>query len=78
MEKICVEREVGGKKLRLETGYLAKQAAGAVLLTYEDTMVLVAVVTGQPRAGIDFFPLTVDYREKVYAAGKFPGGFFKR
>ena len=78
MEKICVEREVGGKTLRLETGHLAKQAAGAVLVSYADTVVLVAVVTGKPREGIDFFPLTVDYREKVYAAGKFPGGFFKR
>jgi len=78
MEKTCVEREIGGKTLRLETGHLAKQAAGAVLVTCEDTVVLVAVVTGKPREGIDFFPLTVDYREKVYAAGKFPGGFFKR
>ncbi|MCK4657969.1 MAG: polyribonucleotide nucleotidyltransferase [Phycisphaerae bacterium] len=78
MEKIWVEREIGGKTLRIETGHLAKQAAGAVLMSYGDTVVLVAVVTGKPRAGIDFFPLTADYREKVYAAGKFPGGFFKR
>ena len=78
MEKITVEREIGGKTLQIETGHLAKQAAGAVLLSYGDTVVLVAVVTGAPRAGIDFFPLTADYREKVYAAGKFPGGFFKR
>lgn len=78
MEKIIVEREIGGKTLRLETGHLAKQAAGSVLVSYGDTVVLVAVVTGTPRPGIDFFPLTADYREKVYAAGKFPGGFFKR
>ncbi|MCP4590546.1 MAG: polyribonucleotide nucleotidyltransferase [bacterium] len=78
MEKTCVEREIGGRTLRMETGYLAKQAAGSVLVTYGETVVLVAVVTGKPREGIDFFPMTVDYREKVYAAGKFPGGFFKR
>jgi len=78
MDKHVVEREIGGRVLRLETGRLAKQAAGAVLATYGDTVVLAAVVTGKPREGIDFFPLTVDYREKIYAAGKFPGGFFKR
>jgi polyribonucleotide nucleotidyltransferase len=78
MEKIVVEREIGGKTLRIETGHLAKQAAGAALVRYADTVVLAAVVTGPPRVGVDFFPLTVDYREKVYAAGKFPGGFFKR
>ncbi|MFH0982130.1 MAG: polyribonucleotide nucleotidyltransferase [Planctomycetota bacterium] len=78
MEKIVIERELGGKVLRIETGHLAKQAAGAALVSYADTFVLAAVVTGKPREGIDFFPLTVDYREKVYAAGKFPGGFFKR
>ena len=73
-----VEREIGGKKLRIETGKVAKQAAGAVVVSYADTVVLVAAVTGAPREGIDFFPLTVDYREKTFAAGKFPGGFFKR
>ncbi len=78
MAMIAVEREIGGKTLRIETGHLAKQAAGAALVRYADTVVLAAVVTGKPREGIDFFPLTVDYREKVYAAGKFPGGFFKR
>ncbi len=73
-----VEREIAGRTLRIETGKLAKQAAGCVVVTYGDTVVLTGVVTGAPRAGIDFFPLTVDYREKTYAAGKFPGGFFKR
>lgn len=62
----------------METGRLAKQAAGTVLVTYGDTVILCAVVTGPAREGLDFFPLTVDYREKTYAAGKFPGGFFKR
>ncbi len=57
---------------------LAKQAAGAVLVTYGETVVLVATATGAPRPGIDFFPLTCDYRERVAAAGKFPGGFLKR
>ena len=63
----------------LETGFLAKQAAGSVIVQYGDTMVLDAVTTGPPRlAGGDFFPLTCDYRERTAAAGKFPGGFIKR
>ncbi|MFQ5501074.1 MAG: polyribonucleotide nucleotidyltransferase, partial [Phycisphaerae bacterium] len=74
----CVETEIGGRTLKIETGKLAKQAAGAVVVTYGETVVLCTVVTGTPREGIDFFPLQVDYREKMYAAGKFPGGFFKR
>ncbi len=73
-----VEKEIAGRKLRIETGKLGKQAAGAVIISYGDTVVMATVVTGKPREGIDFFPLTVDYREKAYAAGKFPGGFFKR
>jgi len=78
MAHIIVETEIGGRTLRLETGKLAKLAAGAVLVTYGETVVLCTAVTDKPREGIDFFPLTVDYREKMYAAGKFPGGFFKR
>jgi len=78
MEHQFVERMIGGRKLRIETGKMAKQAAGAVVISYADTVVLAAVITGPPREGVDFFPLTVDYREKTYAAGKFPGGFFKR
>ncbi len=78
MTQHIVEREIAGRILRIETGRLAKQAAGAVVVTYGDTVVLTAALTGPPREGVDFFPLTVDYREKTYAAGKFPGGFFKR
>ncbi len=78
MEVVSVERQIGGRTLRIETGRLAKQAAAAVFVTYADTSILATVVTSDPRPGIDFFPLTVDYREKIYAAGKFPGGFFKR
>lgn len=73
-----VEREIGGKNIRIETGKIARQAAGAVIVSSGDTVVMAAALTGPPREGIDFFPLTVDYREKTYAAGKFPGGFFKR
>jgi polyribonucleotide nucleotidyltransferase len=73
-----VERQIGEGVLFIETGFLAKQAAGSVLVGYGDTRVLVASATGTPRAGIDFFPLTCDYRERVAAAGKFPGGFLKR
>ncbi len=62
----------------MEAGQLAKQAAGSCLVRYGDTVVLCATATGPPRPGIDFFPLTCDYRERVAAAGKFPGGFLKR
>src|SRR5215510_13341438 len=75
---IKVERQIGEHVLSIETGKLAKQASGAALVQYGDTIVLGTVVTGPPRPGIDFFPLSVDYREKMSAAGKFPGGFFKR
>ncbi|HKQ50630.1 MAG TPA: polyribonucleotide nucleotidyltransferase [Phycisphaerae bacterium] len=78
MKTYSVEAEIGGRILKIETGKLAKQAAGAALITYGETVLLATVVTDKPREGIDFFPLTVDYREKMYAAGKFPGGFFKR
>ena len=69
---------VGGRALTLETGRLAKQAHGSVLVTYGETIVLVTAVSGDERPGLDFFPLTCDYVEKTYAAGKIPGGFFKR
>ncbi len=75
---VTVERTIGGKIVSIETGRLAKQASGAVVVRVGDTMTLVATVSGPGREGLDFFPLTVDYREKVYAAGKFPGGFIKR
>jgi polyribonucleotide nucleotidyltransferase len=74
-----VEKEIGGRKLVLEVGEVAKQANGAVLVCYGETVVLVtAVMAPEEREGIDFVPLTVDYRERAYAAGKIPGGFFKR
>ncbi|MDD4889760.1 MAG: polyribonucleotide nucleotidyltransferase, partial [Phycisphaerae bacterium] len=78
MLALRVEKEIGGRVLSLETGKLAKQAHSSVVVRYADTVVLAAVVTDKPREGIDFFPLQVDYREKTSAAGKFPGGFFKR
>ncbi|MES2202336.1 MAG: polyribonucleotide nucleotidyltransferase [candidate division FCPU426 bacterium] len=74
-----VTMELAGKTLTLETGRMAKQAGGAVLATYGETVVLAAVTSAkEPKVGQDFFPLTVDYREKSYASGKIPGGFFKR
>ena len=76
--KVRVERTIGDCVLSMETGLLAKQAAGSVLVQYGETVVLVAAATGAPRPGIDFFPLTCDYRERAAAAGKFPGGFLKR
>jgi len=75
----CFEIELGGRKLTIEQGKMAKQANGAVLVRYGDTVVLVtATASSAPREGVDFFPLTVDYEEKMYAAGKIPGGFIKR
>ncbi|WP_374446081.1 polyribonucleotide nucleotidyltransferase [Stella sp.] len=74
-----VEMTWGGRKLVLETGKVARQADGAVMATYGETTVLCTVVgVKQPRPGADFFPLTVNYQEKTFAAGKIPGGFFKR
>lgn len=73
------ELEIARRKLTIETGKLAKQADGAAMVSYGDTVVLVAVVASKDvKEDMDFFPLTVDYREKTYAAGKIPGGFFKR
>ncbi|MBP7670551.1 polyribonucleotide nucleotidyltransferase [Ferrovibrio sp. MS7] len=69
----------GGRKLTIETGKIARQADGAVLVTYGETTVLcTAVAAKSPKPGVDFFPLTVNYQEKTFAAGKIPGGFFKR
>ena len=77
-----IENEVlewGGKTLTLETGRVARQAHGSVIATYGGTSVLATVVADyEPKPGLDFFPLTVNYQEKAYAAGKIPGGFFKR
>src|SRR5262249_14442484 len=69
---------LGSQTLVLETGKLAKQAHGAVVVQYGDTVCLTTAVEGEEEEGRDFFPLVVDYREKTYAAGKFPGGFIKR
>lgn len=75
----AVEMEIGGRRLILETGMLAKQANGAVVARYADTVVLsTAVASKAARENADFLPLTVDYQEKAYAAGRIPGGFFKR
>src|SRR6478752_10132407 len=74
-----VETTLAGRTLSIETGRLAEQAGGAVLLRYGDTVVLgTATGSASPREGIDFFPLTVDVEERMYAAGKIPGGFIKR
>src|SRR5438309_4723506 len=71
--------EVAGKRLSIETGRVAEQANGAVILRQGDSVVLsTAVMSKEPREGIDFFPLTCDYEEKLYAAGKIPGGFIRR
>lgn len=70
---------LAGRELSIETGHLAKQANGAVLVRYGDTVVLVTATTSkEPREGVDFFPLTVDYEEKMYSVGKIPGGFLRR
>ena len=76
--KVRVEKKIGNSILALETGLLAKQASAAVLCQYGESVVLNAVASGPGRVGLDFFPLTCDYRERVAAAGKFPGGFIKR
>jgi polyribonucleotide nucleotidyltransferase len=74
-----VELQWGGRTISLETGRVARQASGAVWASYADTVVLAtAVAMPEPREGVDFLPLTVNYQEKTYAAGKIPGGFFKR
>ena len=73
------EIEWGGRTLKLETGRIARQAHGSVLAQYGETSVLATVVAAKSaKPGIDFFPLTVNYQEKAYAAGKIPGGYFKR
>src|ERR1700741_724237 len=74
-----ITAQLGDKQIVIETGKLAKQADGAVTVQLGDTIVLVAAVAAtKAKPGQDFFPLTVDYREKAAAAGKFPGGYFKR
>jgi polyribonucleotide nucleotidyltransferase len=73
-----VERTFAGRRLVIETGRMAKQAAGSALVQFGDTMVLAAVTVSDNQSTLPFFPLTVEYREKTYAAGKIPGGFIKR
>jgi polyribonucleotide nucleotidyltransferase len=78
VNRVKVEKQIGRQVLSIETGALAKQAAGACVVQYGETVVLVAAAHSAPRPGTDFFPLTCDYRERHAAAGKFPGGFLKR
>ena len=78
MKPTSVEREIGGRTLKLETGRVAKLASGAVIITYGDTAVLSTCMRADPRPGLDFFPMQCDYREKLSAGGRFPGGFRKR
>ncbi len=79
MEYHCLDMSLGGRRLSLEVGKVAKQANGSVLVRYGDTVVLVtACMSREPREGIDFFPLIVDYEERLYAVGKIPGGWIKR
>ncbi len=79
IESQSFKGEVGGRSLIIDTGKLAGQASGAVTVRYGDTVVLVTVcLSSEPREGVDFLPLTVDYEEKLYAAGKIPGGFIRR
>lgn len=73
-----VEAELDGIKIGIETGRIARQAGGSVVVRIGDTMILTTACSGQPREGIDFFPLTIEFIAKTYAAGKIPGGFFKR
>jgi len=79
MEPQSFECNIGGRNLIIETGKLAGQASGAITVRYGDTVILVTVgVSSEPREGGDFLPLTVDYEERLYAAGKIPGGFIRR
>ena len=78
MQKFSVSKEIAGRTLTIESGTIARQAAGSVTVQYGETVVLGAVARANPREGLDFFPLQVEYRERRAAAGKFPGGFLKR
>ena len=78
MEALATETLIDGAKVSLETGRMARQAGGAAVIRIGDTMLLATACSGKPREGIDFFPLTVEYVGKTYAAGKIPGGFLKR
>src|SRR6476619_5581582 len=73
-----IERTFAGRRLRIETGRMAKQAAGSAVVQFGDTMVIATVTVSDQQSPLPFFPLTVEYKEKTYAAGKIPGGFIKR
>ena len=73
-----IEKTFAGRKLIIETGRMAKQAAGSCLVQFGETIVLAAVTVSDKQSTLPFFPLTVEYKEKTYAAGKIPGGFIKR
>ena len=76
--EISLNAQLGGKTLSIQTGKVAKQASGSVLVEYGDTTVLVTVVSSQEERLTDFLPLTVEYQEKIYAAGRIPGNYFRR
>src|SRR5919206_4653359 len=73
-----IERTFAGRKLVIESGRMAKQAAGSALVQFGETMVLAAITVSENQSPLPFFPLTVEYRERTYSAGKIPGGFVKR
>ena len=78
MEITTVSAEFGGQTLTIETGRMARLAGGAVTVRYGDTVVLGTANRSDPRPGLDFFPLTIEFEERMYAAGKIPGGYIKR
>ena len=78
MAAIKLTKTIGSQEMTFESGTLALQAEGSAVVTLGETQVLATTTTADPRAGIDFFPLTVDVEERMYAAGKIPGGFFRR
>ena len=78
MKVITCSKEIAGRKVTIETGKVARQATGSVVISSGDTKVLVTTVAGQDKSGQGFFPLTVNYIEKFYASGKIPGSFFRR
>ena len=76
--EISLNAQIGGKQLSVQTGKVAKQASGSVVVQYEETIVLVTVVSAREERPANFLPLTVEYQEKIYAAGRIPGNYFRR
>ena len=76
--EILLQAEINGKPLSIQTGKVAKQASGSVVVQYGDTIVLVSVVSANEERPMDFLPLSVEYQEKIYAAGRIPGNYFRR